>query len=299
MKKRELDNKRSGRRHDRLAVFCVAALALLFTANSSAAQWSLKPTGAQWAQGHGSKVRMITGSMPMAAGVQLMAGVEIEMEKGWKTYWRHPGDSGGLPPHFDWSASTNLKSASVSYPAPLRMRDVEGYTIGYEDHVVFPVIVEPVDPTKSVKLTLNLMYGICREICVPANATFTAILAPGGPGVLPAQLARAIADVPKPMAKAGPDAPRLKSVSSRLDGEKTMLTIDIATPRGADTADLFATSETAAVPVPRKAGQPKPGIARFTMTIDTADEAAQLKGKTLTFVMVANGTSTKADWIAD
>src|SRR6185436_965035 len=45
------------------------------------------------------------------------AGVEIRLAPGWKTYWRHPGDS-GVPPRFDFTASRNVKSVTIRYPAP-------------------------------------------------------------------------------------------------------------------------------------------------------------------------------------
>lgn len=97
------------------------------------------------------------------------AAVQIELEAGWKTYWRMPGET-GVAPRFDWSASENLKSADVLYPAPKRFIDSEGETIGFADRVVFPVVVEALDAAKPVKLKLRLDYGLCKEICIPASA---------------------------------------------------------------------------------------------------------------------------------
>ena len=70
------------------------------------------------------------------------AGVDIALDPGWKTYWRMPGDA-GVPPHFDWSASRNVKAVEVLWPAPSRFIDPEGETVGYRDRVVFPVRVTP------------------------------------------------------------------------------------------------------------------------------------------------------------
>ena len=72
-----------------------------------------------------------------------LAFVEIMLEPGWKTYWRTPGDAGGLPPAFDWSKSTNLAQAEVLYPAPRRFTDRSGHTIGYEGGLVLPVVLTP------------------------------------------------------------------------------------------------------------------------------------------------------------
>ena len=59
------------------------------------------------------------------------AGVEIRLASGWKTYWRYPGDS-GVPPRFDFSASRNVASVTVRYPAPQRLSDESGTSIGYK-----------------------------------------------------------------------------------------------------------------------------------------------------------------------
>ena len=50
--------------------------------------------------------RLIAGSMIKTAGAAyLRAGVEIRLDRGWKTYWRDPGDS-GVPPSWISPAQT-------------------------------------------------------------------------------------------------------------------------------------------------------------------------------------------------
>src|SRR5262245_16695615 len=100
------------------------------------------------------------------------AGVEIKLAPGWKTYWRYPGDS-GIPPRFDFSNSTNVKSATVLYPAPHRFEDGGGVSIGYKQAVLFPVHVVPADPAKPVTLALKLDYALCEKLCVPAEGSAT------------------------------------------------------------------------------------------------------------------------------
>ena len=90
-------------------------------------------------------VRLIAGAMRVdsAAAIQ-RAGIEIRLASGWKTYWRYPGDS-GLPPRFDFSQSRNVKSVNVRWPAPQRLADESGVSIGYKHDVVFPLEVTPQD----------------------------------------------------------------------------------------------------------------------------------------------------------
>ena len=73
-------------------------------------------------------------TVSLLAGGQLagvwQAGVLVELEPEWKTYWRMPGDT-GIPPQFDWTGSTNSEAVEVSFPVPRRFNDLSGEAIGY------------------------------------------------------------------------------------------------------------------------------------------------------------------------
>ena len=53
------------------------------------------------------------------------AGILVELEPNWKTYWRVPGDT-GIPPQFDWTGSKNAGAIEVGYPVPSRFQDAGG-----------------------------------------------------------------------------------------------------------------------------------------------------------------------------
>ena len=96
------------------------------------------------------------------------AGIEIRLAPGWKTYWRYPGDS-GIPPRFDFSGSQNVDRVTLQWPAPQRLTDESGISIGYKHDVVFPLDVMPQDATKPVMLALKIDYAMCEKLCVPAD----------------------------------------------------------------------------------------------------------------------------------
>ena len=104
----------------------------------------------------------------------MRGGLDIELDKGWKTYWRMPGDA-GIPPQFDWSRSRNVKSVEVLWPAPQRFHDQGGETIGYKDRVVFPLAHRSgKSAMQPVELDLSLFFGVCEDICIPGKAELTA-----------------------------------------------------------------------------------------------------------------------------
>src|SRR5262249_50030620 len=71
-------------------------------------------------------------------------GVRVRLGSGWKIYWKEPGDA-GLPPEFDWSASSNLASTEVHWPAPHRTAMLGVESLGYTGEVLFPVSVQLID----------------------------------------------------------------------------------------------------------------------------------------------------------
>lgn len=128
-----------------------------------------------------------------------MAGLEIILSPGWKTYWRVPGEA-GIPPSFDFSASTNLKSVRLHWPRPV-VFDLNGIqTIGYHDRLVLPIEVTPLDALMPVRLRTTVDLGVCKDICLPASITLDADLSrTGGEDAIKA----ALADMPVPAQAAG------------------------------------------------------------------------------------------------
>jgi DsbC/DsbD-like thiol-disulfide interchange protein len=118
------------------------------------------------------KVSLISGGQE---GGVWQAGILVEMEPEWKTYWRMPGDS-GIPPQFDWTGSENSASIEVGFPVPRRFNDAAGETIGYHDQVVFPVFVKPEKLDAAVSLRLDMFFAVCKDVCIPAKAKAEAAL---------------------------------------------------------------------------------------------------------------------------
>ena len=102
-------------------------------------------------------------------GGPFLAGLDLDLAPGWKTYWRRPGDS-GIAPEFDWSASENVADIELRWPAPERFDDPGDTTFGYREGVVWPLRVVPQSPDKPVTLRLSVRYGICKDLCIPRES---------------------------------------------------------------------------------------------------------------------------------
>jgi len=239
----------------------------------------------QWRDGHNSRARLVAGG---PAGAQF-AGVEIEMAPGWKTYWRNPGDAGGVPPYFDWSASENLAAATVSYPAPKRLHDAAGDAIGYKSRVLFPVAISPSDPARPITLALAFEYGVCREICIPAEARFELVVPPASLAeALPAAIAASLARVPREPGSPGANQPRVESLDYALAADAPRLRFEVAYPGSSEGADAFiAAPDGLFVPQPRVV--PASRKDRVAFEVDLADgvDLDALRGKALGLTLVS------------
>ena len=104
-----------------------------------------------------------------------MAGLQVRLAPGWKTYWRAPGD-GGIPPRFGWQGSSNFDGVSMHWPVPEVFHQSGMRSIGYSDVVVIPLELNVTDQGAPVQMRGQLQIGICDEICVPVFLDFDAML---------------------------------------------------------------------------------------------------------------------------
>lgn len=183
-------------------------------------------------QGLHSRARLLSGGQK---GDQWLAGIEITLASGFKTYWRSPGES-GLPPRFDWSSSENVSRTDLRWPAPLRYEDAAGVAYIYHDRVILPVLVKAVEPGKPVKLALSIDYGICKDICIPAHEDLTVVLSDEGPDR--AIIEEALAKVPRPQ-PLGAQADLSVISTEPLAQGKSGLSVVIHAPAGSQPV-LFA-----------------------------------------------------------
>ena len=125
-----------------------------------------------WLKVPGGEMRLVSAANPESLVVD--AALEIKLKKGWKTYWRAPGDS-GIPPQFSFGGSQNLASAGFDFPTPSYFNEKGTQTVGYKDRVVFPISVNIIEQSEPLVLELSAVIGICAEICVPVQAKLSLV----------------------------------------------------------------------------------------------------------------------------
>lgn len=271
-----------------VALFAAAAIASSFFTGTASGE--SVTAASDWVEGFNNKARLIAGAASRnGANDALFAGVEIVMPAGWKTYWRAPGEAGGIPPEFDWSGSENLDAATVLYPAPHRLADKAGDSIGYKDRVVFPVAISVKDASKPVRLNLKAVYGVCKDICIPAEAEI-ALSVPSGAGAS-ADLDLALVRVP-----GVPDAakdPVLVDWRVENRDAKPKLILEVTDAGGAGGDAFVDIADGTFMPLPKKVSE---GEGKSTYEIDLTDgvDFAALKGKTVRVTLTGTKGQSEA-----
>jgi DsbC/DsbD-like thiol-disulfide interchange protein len=278
------------RRFTNAALSFIAGAILGITAGAAlAAVTSSSP----WVVSNSSKVRLVSGTVERDDTPALVAGVQLRMDPGWKTYWKNPGDS-GVPPSFDWSGSKNLKQAELLYPAPHSFADASGTAIGYEDEVVFPVKLTPEREGEPIELKLAFSYGLCKNLCVPNDVSLALALSPeigkGDAALIDSFLARA----PKP-GKEGL-LPQVSGVEAKLAADPPELLVDAAFPPGATSTGLFIDGGDVFIPTSKPLGPLDGGKQRFAIIFASPAEASAVKGKSLALTLVSDQGSTETIW---
>ncbi len=121
-----------------------------------------------WSVSEASKLRIIS-AYSQNNTKDLLLGLEYQMEPGWKTYWKSPGD-GGFAQSISWNNSSNVKNVNVLWPTPVEFEILGLKSLGYQNNVIFPIEVEVEDETQNTFLTLHVSFLICKDICIPGDA---------------------------------------------------------------------------------------------------------------------------------
>jgi len=237
-----------------------------------------------WQQDAHSAVRLLAGSR---SGAVLLGGIAFQLQDGWKTYWRTPGDS-GVPPRFDFSKSDNVEAVTVMWPAPRQFDDGAGGTsLGYKHQVVLPLRIVAKNPDKPLTLRADINYAVCERLCVPVEAkaelTFASVASTED-----GALTEALNAVPKPANLGDPNPVTIRDV--KRDGNNVL--VDVATPETKGLS-LFVEGPTPdwALPVPKLVEHAPPGMKRFTFALDGLPPGTKPDGAALKLTLVGGDKS--------
>ena len=247
--------------------------------------------------GSKSKARLIEGTLVARDGLRkLYVAVEISLESGWKTFWRHPGDTGGMPPYVDWSKSKNLAVAKIMFPKPKRIKSSIGDVIGYKHHVVLPIKIKPINTNQPIYFVLDFRYGICNKVCIPVYCELKSVIRYSQTNYMPLKLAKALKNVPIAIKPSSPNYPKIIRAELNQKRSTSELIIDALFPRGIMGADLFVESLSKVyLPVTKRKDKPKKNILRYRIDLRDNIDHTSLSTQKLRFTIVSDKISVEIE----
>ena len=113
----------------------------------------------------------------LVAGTVVWAGLQLQHQPHWHTYWKNPGDS-GLPTQLQWNLPAGITAGDIIWPTPQPIKVGTMVNYGFEGTIVLAVplavgadFVPP--PAGTVDLGLSASWLVCRQECIPQDGTFT------------------------------------------------------------------------------------------------------------------------------
>jgi len=121
----------------------------------------------QWEATDGARIRIVA-EPPMPGANELRAILQVDLEPGWKTYWREPG-AAGIPPQVAVSGD-GVSAVQIHFPAPEWTDDAYGSWAGYKHPVALPLTLALDGNDTAGAIAADVFLGICRDVCVPVSA---------------------------------------------------------------------------------------------------------------------------------
>ena len=118
--------------------------------------------------------RLLAERPVVAAGESLDLALVFELETGWHTYWRNPGDS-GEPPRVQWALPDGVSVGAMRWPRPSLIRVGPLANYGYSGRAahLFRLHV-PVDwrAGEPLRVVADARWLVCKEACIPEQGRF-------------------------------------------------------------------------------------------------------------------------------
>ncbi len=116
---------------------------------------------------------LVAQKVAVAPGQPLWVGLRLIHDPHWHTYWRNPGDS-GLPTKVEWRLPAGWKAQEIQWPTPMRLPVGPLANFGFEGDLLLPMVLTPpagLTPGSEVRLEAQASWLVCKDVCIPGEAT--------------------------------------------------------------------------------------------------------------------------------
>ncbi|MBC6412268.1 MAG: thioredoxin family protein [Hyphomonadaceae bacterium] len=129
----------------------------------------------------------------VAPGQDFYIALRTELDPGWHTYWRNPGDS-GEPVQITWDVPETLTYGDMVWPLPYPIATGPIINYGFEGVPFFPVKFTVSGTARAgdvLNINADIYYLVCADVCIPED-TRLSLEIPVGEGIVDTRWSRII-----------------------------------------------------------------------------------------------------------
>ncbi|NEN98883.1 MAG: thiol:disulfide interchange protein [Moorea sp. SIO3I7] len=138
----------------------------------------IAPASANPVQTENVEVQLISEVINIQPGTPFWVGLHFNINPGWHTYWRNPGDS-GLGATLNWNLPPGFEVGDIVWPYPQRLPLEPLMNFGYEEEVTLLSQITPpanLATPDSLQLRVKADWLVCEVNCIPEEGTFNLTL---------------------------------------------------------------------------------------------------------------------------
>lgn len=186
-----------------------------------------------------TRATLLLSAAEARPGETVLAGVRLQMDEGWHTYWKNPGESGKAT-EIQWELPSGVQAGEIQWPVPEK-HVAEGLAtyVYYREVVLLVALRLDADlPPGTLPLRARVKWLECETLCLPGAAEVSAELRVGAESK-PSADAKLLESwrgrLPKPGEALNPRA----WWAGPPDAATRAFVIEFDAPPGAQEADVF------------------------------------------------------------
>ena len=126
-----------------------------------------------WVKASHLKAELVSDHQDLRPGQRFKLALHFIPDEHWHTYWQNPGDS-GLATSIDWTLPDGVEAGAIQWPAPMAISVPPLVNYGFEGPTILVSELSiPADFKGSqLQIKAKVDWLVCKEICIPADASF-------------------------------------------------------------------------------------------------------------------------------
>ncbi|MCX8090100.1 MAG: protein-disulfide reductase DsbD family protein [Verrucomicrobiae bacterium] len=127
-----------------------------------------------------TRASLLLSAAEARPGETVLAGVRLQMDEGWHTYWKNPGESGKAT-EILWELPPGVSAGEIQWPVPEKhvAEGLTTYVYHHEVVLLVPLTLPADAPPGPLRIGARVNWLECQTLCLPGRAQVSAELRVG------------------------------------------------------------------------------------------------------------------------